>query len=97
MSAEFEAAGNAYRLLFERAGEMVCLLDLGMTPQEALAQPRVHHQWFPNELLVEKTLPRLKLIRELLGHGLRAGLIERAVIHLAQHLRGGGVRLLHVV
>ena len=28
MSAGFEAAGNAYRLLFERAGEMVCLLDL---------------------------------------------------------------------
>jgi two-component system, cell cycle sensor histidine kinase and response regulator CckA len=28
MSAGFEAAGNAYRLLFERAGEMVCLLDV---------------------------------------------------------------------
>jgi PAS domain S-box-containing protein len=28
MSAGYEAAGNAYRLLFERAGEMVCLLDL---------------------------------------------------------------------
>ena len=28
MSARFEAAGNAYRLLFERAAEMVCLLDL---------------------------------------------------------------------
>ena len=28
MSARLDAAGNAYRLLFERAAEMVCLLDL---------------------------------------------------------------------
>ncbi len=38
--------------------ELVGLLDLGMSPAEALAQPRIHHQWYPNELMVEKTLPR---------------------------------------
>ena len=37
--------------------ELVCLLDLGMSPAEALAQPRIHHQWSPNELMIEKTLP----------------------------------------
>ena len=28
MSAEFEVYGNAYRLMFEHAAEMACLLDL---------------------------------------------------------------------
>ena len=37
--------------------ELVAMLDLGMTPAEALAAPRIHHQWSPNELLVEKKLP----------------------------------------
>jgi gamma-glutamyltranspeptidase/glutathione hydrolase len=52
------AAGGP-KIISQVALELVCLLDLGMTPQEALAQPRIHHQWFPNELLVEKTLPRV--------------------------------------
>jgi gamma-glutamyltranspeptidase/glutathione hydrolase len=38
-----------------------------MSPQEAVARPRIHHQWFPNELMVEKTLPRVQ----------RAGLAKR--------------------
>jgi gamma-glutamyltranspeptidase / glutathione hydrolase len=37
--------------------ELVCLLDLGMSPEEALAQPRIHHQWSPNQLMIEKALP----------------------------------------
>jgi gamma-glutamyltranspeptidase / glutathione hydrolase len=60
------AAGGP-KIISQVALELVCLLDLGMTPQEALAQPRLHHQWFPNELMVEKTLPRV----------LRAGLARR--------------------
>ncbi|MGO8931060.1 MAG: gamma-glutamyltransferase [Limisphaerales bacterium] len=55
------AAGGP-KIISQVALELVCLLDLGMTPQEALAQPRIHHQWFPNELLVEKTLPRVQQV-----------------------------------
>jgi len=32
------------------------MLDLGMTPGEAVAAPRVHQQWSPDELVVEKKL-----------------------------------------
>lgn len=37
--------------------ELVAMLDLGMTPVEALAAPRIHHQWSPDELMVERRLP----------------------------------------
>jgi len=37
--------------------ELVDILDLGMTPQEAITAPRIHHQWSPGELMVEKALP----------------------------------------
>ena len=36
---------------------LVWLLDYRMSPAEALAQPRIHHQWLPDELVVEKSLP----------------------------------------
>ena len=39
--------------------ELVGMLDLGMSPQQALEQPRIHHQWFPNRLMVEPSLPRV--------------------------------------
>jgi len=37
--------------------ELIALLDLGMSPTEALAATRIHHQWSPDELMVEKSLP----------------------------------------
>jgi gamma-glutamyltranspeptidase/glutathione hydrolase len=51
------AAGGP-KIISAVAQELVCLLDLGMTPQAALAQPRLHHQWRPDQLVVEKALPR---------------------------------------
>src|ERR1043166_3340581 len=50
------AAGGP-RIISQVLLELVGVLDLGMTPAEAPAQPRIHHQWFPEELVVEKTLP----------------------------------------
>jgi gamma-glutamyltranspeptidase/glutathione hydrolase len=38
--------------------ELVDMLDLGMTPGEAVTAPRIHQQWSPDELIVEKALPR---------------------------------------
>ncbi len=37
--------------------ELVAMLDLDLTPAQALAAPRIHHQWSPDELMVETTLP----------------------------------------
>jgi gamma-glutamyltranspeptidase/glutathione hydrolase len=37
--------------------ELVHMLDLGETPQQAVAAPRIHQQWSPDELMFEKTLP----------------------------------------
>ena len=38
--------------------ELMSMLDLGLSPEEAVIKPRIHHQWFPDELMVEPTLPR---------------------------------------
>jgi gamma-glutamyltranspeptidase / glutathione hydrolase len=65
------AAGGP-KIISQMVLELVGLLDLGMTPEQALGQPRVHHQWSPDELMFEKTLPR-KLQTDLAqrGHELR--------------------------
>jgi gamma-glutamyltranspeptidase / glutathione hydrolase len=62
--------------------ELVNMLDLGMSLEAALAAPRVHQQWLPDELMIEKKLPKavqkalaarghkLKLLRALsVSHG----------------------------
>ncbi len=36
---------------------LVAIIDEGKTPPEALAQPRIHHQWSPDQLVVESALP----------------------------------------
>jgi gamma-glutamyltranspeptidase/glutathione hydrolase len=65
------AAGGP-KIITQVVLELVCLLDLGMSPAQALAQPRIHHQWSPNELMIEKSLPRrvqVELARR--GHKLK--------------------------
>ena len=49
--------------------ELVSLLDLGMTPAAALAAPRIHQQWSPDEVMAEKALPEpLKTALAQRGH-----------------------------
>jgi len=49
--------------------QLVAMLDLGMTPAAAMALPRLHQQWSPDELLVEKALPaEVKTALEQRGH-----------------------------
>ena len=44
-------------------------LVFGMAPQDAVAAPRLHHQWFPANLLLEKSLYQSQRIHlERLGH-----------------------------
>jgi gamma-glutamyltranspeptidase / glutathione hydrolase len=51
------AAGGP-KIISQVVLELVETLDLGHSPEAAVARPRIHHQWFPNELMVEKTLPQ---------------------------------------
>ena len=52
--------------------ELIGMLDLGLSPAQALAQPRLHHQWSPDELLVEGSLPApLQTALTARGHHLR--------------------------
>jgi gamma-glutamyltranspeptidase/glutathione hydrolase len=44
-------------------------IDLGMSPRESLKQPRLHHQWKPDILAVEKALPEaIRMDLERRGH-----------------------------
>lgn len=51
---------------------LVYTLDFGLPPDAALAQARFHHQWKPDELVVERTLPE-EVVKELerRGHHVR--------------------------
>ncbi len=52
--------------------QLVAMLDLGKTPQEAMAMPRIHQQWSPDELMVEKALPdEVTAVLEKRGHKVR--------------------------
>jgi gamma-glutamyltranspeptidase/glutathione hydrolase len=50
---------------------LVNMIDLGMSVEQALATPRVHHQWRPTVAMVEKALaPEIKASLETRGHKL---------------------------
>jgi gamma-glutamyltranspeptidase / glutathione hydrolase len=56
---------------------LVSMLELERTPQQAIAAPRIHHQWFPKELMVEKSI----------STELRQSLSERG--HIVKELSSG--------
>jgi len=69
--AALGAAGGP-TIISQVVQELVSLLDLGLDPGEALAQPRIHQQWVPDELVVEKALPQdVKAALSAYGHNLR--------------------------
>jgi len=46
-------------------------LDAGMKPAEVVAQPRFHHQWSPDQIRIEKTVPdETKKKLRAMGHSL---------------------------
>ena len=52
--------------------ELVAMLDLGETPATAISIPRWHHQWSPDELTVEKSMPEaLQAALKARGHTLQ--------------------------
>ena len=62
------AAGGP-RIITQVVSTIVNYFDFGMSLEQAVAAPRFHHQWSPNEIQVEKTLPEevVGTLREL-GH-----------------------------
>ncbi len=65
------AAGGP-KIISQVVLELVGLLDLGMSPAQALAQPRIHHQWSPDELMIERSLPgKLQVGLARRGHKLK--------------------------
>ena len=62
--------------------ELIYMLDLGMSAPEAIAAPRIHHQWSPGELMVEQTLPQhLRTALQQRGHEVKE-LNSMAVSHI---------------
>lgn len=48
---------------------LVGVLDLGQTIEQAIAAPRIHHQWSPDRAVCEQKIPReVRLTLESLGH-----------------------------
>jgi gamma-glutamyltranspeptidase/glutathione hydrolase len=48
------------------------LIDFEMTPAQAIAAPRIHHQWRPEILFAEEAIPGKESLRTL-GHTLKVG------------------------
>lgn len=58
------------------------VLDHGLSPADAVASPRIHHQWLPDSVLAEPTLPAPGLARlRGLGHPVKEA-NHRAVVHV---------------
>ncbi len=84
------AAGGP-KIISQVVLELVAMLDLGLSPEEALARPRIHHQWFPDELLVEESLsPSLQADLERRGHKLRKSAASGVSQIVARSADGSG-------
>ena len=66
------AAGGP-KIISQVIQEIVALIDLQLPVEQAIAQPRIHHQWFPDELCFEPALPApLRGFLQERGHKLKA-------------------------
>jgi gamma-glutamyltranspeptidase/glutathione hydrolase len=64
------AAGGP-TIISQTVQNIVGILDLGLRLDEALAQPRIHHQWQPESLRIEKSMPKeIQDALKKLGHQL---------------------------
>jgi len=58
--------------------------DFGMPIADAVSAPRVHHQWMPDEVLAEPTLPAATVAAlKALGHNVRTGPISGSAHSIA--------------
>ncbi len=83
------AAGGP-KIITQTALNLVGLLDLGLTIDEALAQPRIHHQWRPDTLLVESTVPEdVRAALEAMGHHVQVGDSVGVSVAIGRDLKTG--------
>ncbi len=62
------------RIITTTLQTIVNMIDFGMNPAEAASMPRVHHQWLPDELRIEKGVsPDTQRLLEQKGHKLVLG------------------------
>ncbi|MDZ4850822.1 MAG: gamma-glutamyltransferase [Pirellulaceae bacterium] len=65
------AAGGP-RIISAVLMELVAMIELGQSPQQAITAARIHHQWSPNELMFESQLPvSIQKSLEARGHKLK--------------------------
>jgi gamma-glutamyltranspeptidase/glutathione hydrolase len=65
-------ASGGPRIISATLQTLLNALDFGMPVDKAVASPRVHHQWTPNELLVENEMAAsVKISLERRGHAIK--------------------------
>ncbi|MEO8351451.1 MAG: gamma-glutamyltransferase [Chthoniobacteraceae bacterium] len=83
------AAGGP-KIITQTALNLVGLLDLGLTIDQALAQPRIHHQWRPDTLLLENTVPEdVRAALEAMGHHVRVSDSVGVSVAIGRDLKTG--------
>ncbi len=51
---------------------LIGVIDFGLTPAEAVAAPRIHHQWMPDQLFIEPEMTTdVRRALEARGHVLK--------------------------
>jgi len=71
---------------------LINVIDLDMSPQGAVAAPRIHHQWLPDKLFVESEVPiETQVELEKRGHRLKQGRHRGATQFIALTEQGGFV------
>ena len=68
---------------------LVRRLDLGQSPDELLATPRVHHQWSPDRAVVENGLPE-SIVAELRRMGHQVQSVDNLAVAQAVGRQAGG-------
>jgi len=69
------------------------LVDFGMSIEEAVSAPRIHHQWLPDEIRIERAGADAETIRRLeaMGHTVRVGGTQGSAHSIA--VDAAGVRI----
>jgi gamma-glutamyltranspeptidase/glutathione hydrolase len=82
------AAGGP-KIITQTLLAVVRRLDFGQTLGEALAAPRIHHQWVPDELMVENALPEA-IVKKLESFGHKIDKIGSAGVTQAVEINAAG-------
>lgn len=84
-------ASGGPRIITGTLQSIVNVIDYGMNAEEAISAPRIHHQWVPERLYIEKEMPQDVQGRlTQWGHQLTQGAAENVVQAII--IRSGGNR-----